>query len=124
MPHQRITLKYGSTQMEFKPIVCDDVNVTNRKTGRLLNGVAYSHLTASWREWDIVISADELYVLSKVEFIRAFWKAKQKRELKIGTGAWIEVITDGGSEPVENIEGSKFLPEYKLRLIEVQGGVE
>lgn len=123
MAFLRVTLKYGTTEMEFKPLVCDEVPVTLRKNGRLLNGNAYSHLQARWREWDLVISADELFDTSKANFLRAFWSSKQAKYLKIGGGSFIETVIDGGSAPIEKIEGSKFLPEYKLRLIEVEGGV-
>lgn len=118
-----ITLKYGSTSLELNSIICDDNDVTERKTGRMLNGVAYSHLNAAWREWEIVISADELCDSTKLAFIRAFWKSGANKQLKIGSGSWIDVVIEGGAAPKENIEGNKYLPEYKLRLIERNGGV-
>lgn len=123
MAFLRVTLKYGTTEREFKPLLCDDVDVTMRKSGRLLNGNAYSHLQSRWREWDVVISADELTVSSAHSFVRNFWKSKESKYLKIGDADFIEVVIDGGSAPKELIEGSVFLPEYKFRLIEVSGGV-
>ncbi|MBL8000130.1 MAG: hypothetical protein JNL32_16025 [Candidatus Kapabacteria bacterium] len=123
MAFLQITLKYATTERTFKPLLCDDVDVTMRKNGRLLNGTAFSHLQARWREWDVVISSDELISRDANTFIRNFWKSKEAKWLKINSGSFIEVVIDGGAAPKELIEGSTALPEYKLRLIEVAGGV-
>lgn len=120
----QVTLKYGTEEMTFVALVCDVEYPTNRKNGRLLNnGIGYSHLLAAWREWDVVISADELADPDKEDFVIAFWRSGLPRYFKEGSGEFIEVMTEGGTPAREKIEGSKYLPEYKLRLAEKNGAV-
>lgn len=117
-------LKYGETEQEFKGIAQKVHDITDRQNGRMLNGNGYSHLRAVWREWDIVISANETINSTKNTFLRNFWKTPESKYFKVNSGDdFIEVIINGGEPPIEDIEGNKYLPEYKLRLIEKAGAV-
>ena len=117
-------LKYGTTEQEFKGIVEKKYDVTDRQNARMLNGNAYSHLKAVWREWDVVISANETINSTKNTFLRNFWKSPENKYFKESSGGdFIEVIIAGGEPPIEDIAGNKYLPEYKLRLIEKAGAV-
>lgn len=117
-------LKYGTTEQEFKGISILVHDITDRQNGRMLNGNGYSHLRAVWREWDIVISANETINSAKNTFLRTFWKTPEAKYFKELSGDdFIEVMIAGGEPPIELIEGNKYLPEYKLRLIEKAGAV-
>lgn len=118
-----ITLKYGTTQEQFNELFIESIPVTDRVAGRMLNGMAFSHLKSKWSEHTVIISADELCNTSKHNFLKEFWSSKEQLQLKIENAEFVQVLIESGAAPVENIEGNVHLPEYKIKLIEVDGRI-
>lgn len=104
-------------------------NLAPRKTyinrvveeGILLNGRQYQHTLYRHREWDLVISADEIDQ-TDIDFLNDF-NNSLFRYISIYNGSswsdYIEVISDGDRLQVEYIEGLEDLPEVTLNLREV-----
>lgn len=96
----------------------------NRVTddGVLLNGRQYSHLLYEHKEWDLLISSNEIDN-DDVDFIDNFLSAKFKYIAFYNGSSWedyIEVLANSGRTPVEYLEGVEFLPEVTLNLRKVE----
>lgn len=103
-----------------------------REEAQTLNLKLYSHRLGSRREWDIVISANELFGASNLitqsesanlAFLKEFfaaeshWLCIDDATSEPETG-WIHAIVSGGRLPVEYIKGHKYLPQTNLTLRE------
>ena len=91
-------------------------------TGRALNGRLYSNLLYRFKEYEIIISADELADTTNREFMESFFGANYKYISFYESNAWgdyIEVSNDAGRIPLEYLDGIEYLPEIKIKLIAV-----
>lgn len=109
----------------------EHINVV-REEAQTLNLKLYSHLLGARREWDIVISANELFGTSNLimqaesaglGYLKGFFNA-ENQWLCISTAdtepmsGWIHVVIAGGRFPVEFIRGHKYLPQVTVTLRE------
>ncbi len=104
-------------------------NIAPRKTyinrsveeGILLNGRQYQHTLYRHREWDLIISANEIDQ-SDINFLDDFNNSLFKYISLYNGSDWsdyIEVLTTDGRLSIEYIEGLEDLPEVSLNLREV-----
>ena len=93
-----------------------------------LRGGLFRHVTSRRYLYDILISADELYIESNIDFLNAFWFAKEQRvsfddttgDTKPDIGTFIKVDSGDGQAPEEFLEDDKWFPEWNLSLQEMQ----
>lgn len=92
-------------------------------TGRTLNGKGYSNTLYKYKEYELIISADELSDTNNQAFINSFYSANYKYiSIYNGTtwSSYIEVMTDGGKIPLEYLDGLEYFPELKIKLTAVE----
>jgi len=113
------------TQQQFEGLSFYERKETARVNGETLRGNLYSHRKSKRRVFDVVISADE--TAAHAAFLQAFWEADLLQVSLLATPSastdndGIFVITEGGREPVEFIDGLYDLKEYTLNLREMAG---
>ncbi len=111
----------------FNAVTNLEFNNVTRDQSTALSGRMYDHVLARRREWDVVISADELAGSGneKLAWLEAFWNA-DKQFVRTDTTdtevieemTFTRVMTGGGRSPKEFIRNNKLLPQYKMTLIE------
>jgi hypothetical protein len=92
----------------------------NRKVAKseTLQGAYIAHKWFSKSSnYDIIISANELYITSKYNYLLDFFKAKSHR-LSFDDSTWIDVVLDDETFNEEFIEGNVNLPEVTLKFIQ------
>lgn len=117
-----IYLKYGiwedgavtwSDSQAFNELKFIRTPVSEHSAGRTLTGKNYVHVVSTRYEWNLVISADELLDANKLEFLKKFHFASV---WKFSLDNWAnstEVTIADGSQAIDLIEGSKYLPEIQ-----------
>ncbi len=90
------------------------------EAGKCLNGRQFAHKKWAHKEFELIISADELADSGALSFIEAFWLANYKYIsflLTDTTGEdYREVITDGGAMPLSYVDDIIDLPEIALKF--------
>lgn len=112
--------------MQFRELRLYERQNSSRMTSRLLNQDDVMHLLSRRRVWQLVISADELYLPDKRTFLEEFWVAHRVWLSFVdtpGSGDWIEVTLPDGDMSREFIEGHKLLPEDSFTLTEMGGSL-
>ncbi len=133
-----IYLNYGTysagvltwgTEQAFNEISFKQLTNTERIKGRDLRQEEYSNLLSSRIIYELVITADELAATAKYTWLRTFFKAHAwKFSLTpvstvtptplLWSAVGTSVVIEDGDMPVEFLEGCKYLPEVKLKLIQ------
>jgi hypothetical protein len=102
---------------------------TDRIESNSLRGYLDSKLLASRRNWNIVISADELKTDAKYNFIIDYWNTGHPRYIDItGTSLatiydWIGVVLPAGVIPIEFINGNNDFREFSAIFKECDGSL-
>lgn len=113
------------TQQEFEGLSFYERKETTRVNGETLRGNLYSHRKSKRRVWSLVISSDE--TAAHAAFLQAFWEADLLQVSTLATpaagtdGDGTFVVTEGGQEPLEFIDGFPDLKEYTFNLREAAG---
>lgn len=111
--------------MQFEGISFLPGKTVTRINFESLRGNLGSHRKSKRRTWSCVISADE--TATHAAFLEDFWEAElqQISLLESPTASTdsdgINIVTDGGSLPLEYIDGLVHLKEYSFTLQEAQG---
>lgn len=102
---------------------------TDRIESNSLRGYMDSKLLAKRRNWDVVISADELATDAKYNFIIDFWNTGHPHYIDI-TGnslatvySWIDVIIPAGEIPIEFLNGNNLFREFSVNIKESDGSL-
>lgn len=103
---------------EYDALEDKDLLTVNRRNGQTLRARLYSHVLSKRKKYNVTFSADTIVTDDDRAFMQAFFSALSMA-LKID-GTWVEVQLEGGDEPVEFIEGSKYLLEYKFVFLAVE----
>lgn len=113
------------TQVEFEGLSNYPKGETTRINGETMRGNLTSHIKSKRGTWAIIISADE--TVTHASFLHDFWLA-ELQQISFETapdnaddGDGILVITEGGTEPLEYIDGLVDLKEYSFTLRQVTG---
>lgn len=111
----------------FNAVVFVQKNNIKRIQETALSQRTYEHTLAVRRQWDLVISANELSGSGneKLAWLENFWIANQ-RFLRTDTTdtddveemTWTRVTTGDGLSPREQIAGHKLLSQMKFELLE------
>lgn len=118
--------------MRFEGVKFYEHPTTIREEAQTLNLKLYSHRLGARREWDIVVSANELFGTSNLitqtessgsAYMKEFFDAENHWLCisEAGTepeSGWIHVVISGGRFPVEFIKGHKYLPQVSVALRE------
>jgi hypothetical protein len=113
------------TQVEFEGLSNYPKREVTRINGETLRTNLTSHIKSKRGTWAVIISADE--TSAHASFLQDFWEAElQQISFEVAPdnavdGDGILVITEGGTEPVEFIEGLVDLKEYSFTLRQVTG---
>lgn len=92
----------------------------DRMSAVTLRGRSVSHRRWSRRQWSVVISSD--VSTNDVEWIKAWWTAEQQWiALAASPTTWIAVVTEGGTVPIEYVDGFILSPEASLEIQEKYG---
>ena len=106
-------------QLTFETVKCTDPIVnTTEETGILLNGRKFNHLLYKHRDFEVVISSDEIDS-DAFEFLQAFWVARFKYiSLKKNStwGSYVQIMTESGKFPLSYIDDIRDLPEVSFNL--------
>lgn len=112
---------------EFNAVTDGGYNNVSREQVTTLSRRIYEHKYGTRREWDIVISANELYGEDndKLEFLEQFWIAEKRYRRwdsveteDIAEMTVTRVVTADGRSPREQLRGNKHLSQFKLTLVE------
>lgn len=121
----RLTNGVTMTALRFNELSVRERKIVVRKTGDTLRGNTFDHRLFAKRTWTVIISADETFGITstKRDFLDDYFEAEQREvafdaSLTEPVSGWIAVAIEGGETPAEDLEGSKYLPEYTFILIE------
>lgn len=116
------TLTYEAA-VEFAPPVLRPIKYFKRISGVDLREINFSHLkSARTKSYEVVLSANDLSVTSKFDFIVNFYKADAIQYNLVNTD-WDTLgvtcsIEDSGMLPIEYINNHKLLRRLKFNLIQ------
>jgi|GEM_PF-1711711 hypothetical protein len=100
----------------------EPVIATTEETGVCLTGRKYNHLLYKHKEFEVVISSDEIvrdYLNDTLEFLQNFWTARFKYVSFFKYSAWgnyVQVMTEGGKFPLSNVDDLRDFPEVSFNL--------
>lgn len=119
-----IYLKYktGATTADkaFNELSLYELPAVDRLSATTLRGRAVSHRRWSRRIWSLVITSD--LVSNDVEWIKLWWTAEEQWIALEGSPTqWIAVVTEGGTAPIEYVDGFLLSPESALEITEKYG---
>lgn len=110
------------TQVQFEGLSFYEKKEVTRLNGETLRDNLYSHIKGKRKTFAIVISADE--TTTNEDFLQDLWEAEMIQVSKLDTpdagndAHGTLVITEGGLEPSEFIEGFPDLKEYTFNFRE------
>jgi len=131
---KEIALRYGderltslafdenaSNQELFETVKCTDLLVNKtEESGILLNGRKFNHILYCHKDIEIIISADEIYHSTILDFLQNFWISRYKYIAIYKNSTWsnyMQVITtESGRFPISYIDEIRDLPEVTLYL--------
>jgi hypothetical protein len=103
----------------FETIKCTEPVVnTTTASGVLLNGRKFNHLLYKHKDFEVIISADELDA-DKLEFLQGLWGAMfiyASLYKNANWGDYVQIMTDGGKFPLTYIDELEYLPEVPFNF--------
>lgn len=121
----RMTNGVTVTAMRFNELSTSERPTSVRRSGDTLRGNTFDHRLYRKRKWTVIISGDETYGVTsaKRDFLEDYFDAEQREvafdaSLTEPVSGWIAVAIEGGDSPFEDLEGSKYLPEYTFVMVE------
>lgn len=112
-------IENASNQNTFETVKCTEPIVsTTEETGVLLNGRKFNHLLYTHKDFEVIISSDEIDS-DVFEFLQSFWVARFKYITLFKGSTWgnyVQIMTESGKFPLTYIEEIKDLPEVSFNL--------